>query len=1035
MKINKPFLTMVTLLCVTFLWSQYNYEDALATSLYFFDANRCGPDAGDDNIYSWRGACHTTDGSSVGVDLTGGFHDAGDHVKFGLPQVWTAATLGMSLYEFREGFDNSGATPELLSTLKYFTDYFIRSHPSANTFYYNVGDGNADHGYWGAPETQTGSRPVIAATPSSPASDICGEAAAALALMYLNYQNVDAAYANECLSHAIDIFNLGRNNLGRSSDGGGGSFYRSTSHFDDLAWGAIWLTIATGDNSYLDGVEEWLDTPNDYNDDPYNKQWAPAWDDVTVFAMLKMYELTGTQKYYDAVINNLEWYRDDLQRTPYGLPWLDQWGVLRYASCEAGVGYLAAKLFGYAGYLETADVTMDYTLGSNPRNSSYLTGWGNNPPVHPHHRANEPNRDGNTNGILGALVGGPGNGDNYQDNVNDYVMNEVAIDYNASFILGMAGRVYFNYNTRPVPNTPPTVSITSPSDGASVNQGDSITISASASDSDGSITRIEFLVGGSVIGEDQTAPYTITWQVPLAGDYTITARAVDDRNESNTSTGVTVTAVSNLPPPSGPNLALNQPATASSLENDSFLASNAVDGNGSSRWSSAFSDPQWLMVDLGATYSISRVILNWEGAAGEAYEIQVSSDAQNWTTVAAIGGGNGGVDDLVFDIASGRYIRMYGTSRTTPYGYSLFEFEVYGETGSGNNPPNASFIASPVSGPAPLAVLFDGSGSTDPDGDSLTYSWDFDDGTNGTGETVSHTFSDVGTYTVTLTVSDGELSHTITQPITVIGAGNNPPNASISASPTSGDAPLVVSFDGSGSTDPDGDSLTYSWDFDDGTNGIGETVSHTFSNVGTYTVTLTVNDGELSHQTSVTITVNDGGASPCDNPEPISLSFSFDGEGEYCWVTSGSIDYINSWNLETLEINGVDYTNTWSNSMPSRINGNYYIYFSGNYAWSHFEANGSGGNAVSAKINNRNEVLSSRIYPNPAEDVVKISSTSRVKTILLFDMFGQQVLKQDNRGLSNGDIQLPISMFNSGLYMLKLVYENQSVQTKPLVIK
>ncbi len=239
-----------------------DYEGALRASIDFFDANRCGPNVASDNVFDWRGACHTEDGSVVGLDLTGGFHDAGDHVKFGLPQTWSAATMGFALYEFREAFDNAGATNNMLSTLKHFTDFFLKCHINANTFYYNVGDGHADHGYWGSPELQTGTRPVIAATPSTPASDVCGEAAAALALMYLNYQNVDANYANQCLNSAIQIFDLGRNYLGRSDDGGGGSFYRSTSHFDDLTWGAIWLYTATGDASYLNDVETWIETPN-----------------------------------------------------------------------------------------------------------------------------------------------------------------------------------------------------------------------------------------------------------------------------------------------------------------------------------------------------------------------------------------------------------------------------------------------------------------------------------------------------------------------------------------------------------------------------------------------------------------------------------------------------------------------------------------------------------------------------------------------------------------------------------------------------
>jgi PKD repeat protein len=1006
--------------------AQYDYEDALATSILFFDANKCGPDAGDNNVYPWRGACHVSDGGSI--NLTGGFHDAGDHVKFGLPQTWTAATLGFALYEFREAFDNSGATPEMLSTLKYFTDYFIRSHVSANTFYYNVGDGNADHGYWGPPENQTGSRPLIAASPSTPASDVCGEAAAALALMYLNYQNVDANYANQCLTHAIQIYNLGRNNLGRSSDGGGGNFYKSSSHFDDLSWAAIWLSIATGNNSYLDPVYDWVEVENDYGDDPYNKHWAPAWDDVTVYVLLKLYQLTGVQKYYDGVINNLEWYRDDCQRTPYGLPWLDSWGVLRYASSEAGVGYLAAKHFDYAGYLETANLTMNYCLGSNPRNSSYLTGWGNNPPVHPHHRANEPNRDGNTNGIIGALVGGPGNGDNYQDNVNDYTMNEVAIDYNASFILGLAGRIYFQYHEPPRPNVPPVVTLTSPTSGGSYQQGQTITLSANASDSDGTVQKVEFLVGGTKVGEDLSAPYSINWTIALAGSYSISARAIDNKLGSTVSNSVSITATSNLPDPTTPNLALGKPASASSLENSGLPAGNAVDGSYGSRWSSEFSDPQWLRVDLQAVYTINRVILTWETAAGSAYEIQVSSNGSQWTTVATIGGGNGGEDDIVFSAVDARYVRMYGTARTTPYGYSLFEAEVYGTEGDVNTPPNAVASGAPLSGDYPLNVQFSAAGSNDPDGTIAGYAWTFGDGTSGSGQSVSHVYSGAGSYQAVLTVTDNEgatdqasVNINVTDP----AQQNNPPVAVASATPTSGTAPVTISFNGSGSSDPDNDPLTYSWNFGDGTGGTGISVSHTYNAEGSYSAVLTVSDGSLSAQATVTIQV-DGGTTtePCDSPTTVSIPFTKDGAGEFCYVTSTAIAYINSWNMNSVEINGVDYTDTWSNNLPAAINGQWYIYYNGSYPWSHFEAPA----AKSANTGFTSAKEGIGIYPNPFQDgfTIDVSAIDEVKRIEVLNSLGQVIQVLDDSQLRSELIAIQFDQ-PVGFYLLRVSTETEVI--------
>ncbi|MFC7244409.1 glycosyl hydrolase [Catellatospora aurea] len=126
------------------------------------------------------------------------------------------------------------------------------------------------------------------------------------------------------------------------------------------------------------------------------------------------------------------------------------------------------------------------------------------------------------------------------------------------------------------------------------------------------------------------------------------------------------------------NVALNKPVVVSSTENANFPGSAAVDGNTTTtRWSSAFSDPQTIRVDLGQTYSISRVRLVWEAAYGSAYQIQTSPDGNTWTTIRSVTGGDGGVDDLTGLTGSGRYVRVNATTRATAWGYSLFEFEVY----------------------------------------------------------------------------------------------------------------------------------------------------------------------------------------------------------------------------------------------------------------------------------------------------------------------------------------------------------------------
>jgi beta-glucanase (GH16 family) len=131
------------------------------------------------------------------------------------------------------------------------------------------------------------------------------------------------------------------------------------------------------------------------------------------------------------------------------------------------------------------------------------------------------------------------------------------------------------------------------------------------------------------------------------------------------------------PLPIGPNLALRKPAVASSVEDPALPAALAVDGNSTTRWASAFSDNEWLQVDLQNTYDLSQVVLRWEAAHASSYEVQTSPDAQTWTTRYSTTTGDGGLDNLALT-GRARYVRLLGQRRATPYGYSLYELEVYG---------------------------------------------------------------------------------------------------------------------------------------------------------------------------------------------------------------------------------------------------------------------------------------------------------------------------------------------------------------------
>ncbi|WP_328464696.1 discoidin domain-containing protein [Actinoplanes sp. NBC_00393] len=133
-------------------------------------------------------------------------------------------------------------------------------------------------------------------------------------------------------------------------------------------------------------------------------------------------------------------------------------------------------------------------------------------------------------------------------------------------------------------------------------------------------------------------------------------------------------------------LSQGRPATASSTEaSGAYAASEAVDGNAGTRWSSAFSDPQWLQVDLGTSKAVSRVELSWETAAARAFQIQVSDNGTSWNSIYSTTTATGGNQNLTVN-GTGRYVRMYGTQRTTGYGYSLWEFKVFGDDGGGTGP-------------------------------------------------------------------------------------------------------------------------------------------------------------------------------------------------------------------------------------------------------------------------------------------------------------------------------------------------------------
>lgn len=140
------------------------------------------------------------------------------------------------------------------------------------------------------------------------------------------------------------------------------------------------------------------------------------------------------------------------------------------------------------------------------------------------------------------------------------------------------------------------------------------------------------------------------------------------------------------------NLSAGKQVTVSGVENNDYAAANLVDSNADTRWSSNFADDAWAVIDLGSVCNISEVVLNWEAAYGKKYEIQVSTDGNQYKTAATQENGAGGVEKIALNQVEARYVKIQGIERALPYGYSLYEAEVYGNVkeGSGSTTTDGS---------------------------------------------------------------------------------------------------------------------------------------------------------------------------------------------------------------------------------------------------------------------------------------------------------------------------------------------------------
>ena len=377
------------------------------------------------------------------VDVSGGYHDAGDHVKFGLPQGYAATVLALGYYQFADAYDELGQTAHFNTIMDYFCDYFTRctiykeGTDTVEAFCYQVGDGDSDHAKWEAPEGQTIGRPAFFATTSNPATDEVSVAVAALALQAANYQKQGGAEAlaksKAYLKTAEDLFDFAKNCSNKQvATQGAAPFYSSNNWEDDYCTAAAALYAATGNESYKQQRDAYYGK--------LNTGWCLTWDNTWPVAAVLKDDYTAVSAFASYGSKN----------TKQGFKLIDGWGSARYNASAQFMGLIydqANQKLSMAdgNYSSWATGQMKYLLGNNKAKRCFVVGYNENAAKYPHHRAASRSNDAGQvredhYTLMGALVGGPSDEyDTYADNQADYNCNEVALDYNAGLVGAAAG--------------------------------------------------------------------------------------------------------------------------------------------------------------------------------------------------------------------------------------------------------------------------------------------------------------------------------------------------------------------------------------------------------------------------------------------------------------------------------------------------------------------------------------------------------------------------------------------------------------------
>lgn len=442
--------------------SSYNYGEALQKSMFFYEVQQSG-ELPDWNEVSWRSDSMTND------YIEGGWYDAGDHLKFTLTNAYSATMMAWGYLEYQDGVDAIGETEEYLNNLGWALDY-VAECDLGDKVVYMIGDGSFDHVWWGSAEVYMAKYELQSGETERPyytCNNSCIEAqmAASLAAGYLCFKDTDAERAEYYLDHAIACFERADENRAIGGDEAETSYYSISTFWDDLFYAANWLYMATGEQSYLDLCESDyianLGTESQSTELKYT--WGHCWDDVQQGATLLYAINTGDSTWKTQFQKHLEYWTTgydgkQISYTSDGLAWLTNWGSLRHATTTTFLAYVAAdELFAddttyYEKYTEFADSTMNYCFGDNDDNFSYVVGMGDDYPQNYHHRTSSGIWDDqwttigtekeHAHTLYGALVGGPQDSNGtYEDKIDNYQCNEVAIDYNAGYTAALCAMV------------------------------------------------------------------------------------------------------------------------------------------------------------------------------------------------------------------------------------------------------------------------------------------------------------------------------------------------------------------------------------------------------------------------------------------------------------------------------------------------------------------------------------------------------------------------------------------------------------------